>query len=284
MVSFGPWTVQRSRPLGSQVLQSGVEGGLGQRLDVLADEEGQFVGVHAGGGYADWPCLVVVQMTELVRELLEYVGRRRCGVVHHVVVRRRHRALLHHLGDQEEVVPPPMGDHGVHERPGHGVEQVAVVGRVHREQARVDALLDDDVADDGLVRLPEDVEYLCDLGDLHVNHGSELAVADSVSVHDDALRKFSVGLLVRAEGVVHAVGELVDELLAGLLDADLGEVLGHVVVHGRHEAGHGVATKARWMADVDSHNHDLLYRRAEFHGPECSPELRVHLEEQLGHD
>lgn len=68
-------------------------------------QEGELVGVLAGGGHPDgaWP--VVIEVGQLVRQHLDVLGLQAGGILDDVVAGGVDGALPHRLGDQEEVVP-----------------------------------------------------------------------------------------------------------------------------------------------------------------------------------
>ncbi len=73
-------------------------------MDALADKVGEFVSVLANAGDAHGAGPVVIEVRELVRELLDDVGRPTGSVLDHVVGGWVHRSLAHRLGDEVEVV------------------------------------------------------------------------------------------------------------------------------------------------------------------------------------
>ena len=74
-------------------------------VQTLTHEEGELVGVLAGGGHPHCPRPVVVEVGQLVGQLLDVLGLQAGGVLDDVVTGGVDGALPHRLGDQEEVVP-----------------------------------------------------------------------------------------------------------------------------------------------------------------------------------
>ena len=121
------------------------------------------VSVLAGGGNTDGAGPVVVEMSQLIRQLLEVFWLEPGGVHHHVVAGWVHRPLPHRLGDKEEVVPERrdlVTRKGSNSKNGlssplgqsHHVIHHGTAGRVGwlasgLEEPGVDSLADDDVGE-----------------------------------------------------------------------------------------------------------------------------------------
>lgn len=110
-------------------------------------------------------------------------------IVQHDVMRRRHRSLSHVLRHEEEIAVQPARHRVVEDRSRRGILQL-VRSRL-QEHARVDALLDDDVAH-GAVVDSELAEAVFELGHFVFCAVLQLAVADAVSVHDHFFRELAV--------------------------------------------------------------------------------------------
>ena len=80
----------------------------------LPHEEGQLVGVLAGGGDPHCAGPVVVKVTQLVGELLDVFRLKPAAVLDHVVGGGIDSSLPHALRHEEEVIPLRQGHHIVH--------------------------------------------------------------------------------------------------------------------------------------------------------------------------
>merc|ERR1712055_1147760 len=112
-------------------------------VQALSHQEGQFVGVLARSWdtHCAWP--VVVEVSQLVRQLLEMVRLQARSVLDDVVAGGVYCALPNRLGNQEEVVPLWQGDHVIHHSPTRWVRGLPR----HLEEPRVDSFADNDVGE-----------------------------------------------------------------------------------------------------------------------------------------
>ena len=87
-------------------------------VETFAHEEGELVGVLAGGGDPHGAGPVVLKMTQLVRQLLDVLGLEAATILDHVVRGWVDGSLPHGLAHEEEVVPLRQGDDVVDHSPG----------------------------------------------------------------------------------------------------------------------------------------------------------------------
>ena len=206
---------------------------------------------HAGRGRADWAGPVVVHETEFVGEAVERGGSDAAArvflraVVEDCVVDGVGEAVAAEERDELEVVEVAARD----ERVDDGAFAAAVVlARV--EDLGVDTFVDDDVGELGVdALLGQRVE---DGGDLLVEDGLELALADAVALDEDARGLGLVEGVERLAAGQDAGGDLGGELfLEGLL-ARFGRVLAVAGVEARGEAEQAFAGV---VPDVDAADH-----------------------------
>ena len=206
---------------------------------------------HAGRGRADGAGPVVVHEAELLGQAVERRGPDAAArvflraVVEDGVVDGVGEPVAAEERDEVEVVEVAAGDERVHD----GAFGAAVVlARV--EDLGVDALVDDHVGELGVdACFGERVE---DGGDLLVEDGRELALADAVALDEDA---GGLGLVERVEGLAareDAGGDLGGELLLERLLARLGGLLAVAGVEARGEAEQALASA---VPDVDAADH-----------------------------
>lgn len=132
---------------------------------------------------------------------------------------------------------------------------------VGAEESRVMSFLDDDEGDAGTVVGLEFDACLADGRQLVLQDVRELAFGDAVAVQDDAVRLVAVGGLVEHhKQLADHAAELLDHLLAVLLDANGGGVARRMRVHGPDHSGDRrlLVVASWWMRDVGAEEDDRL--------------------------
>lgn len=185
-----------------------------------------------------------------------------------MVVRGATGALDAEVRHQEKVVLGWVDDVGVDDRARWHVAAFAhTVLRIIDENTRVMAFLYYKESDERLVTAFQSGAGAADGSDFLLHDLTELALADTVTVENDALRFprrcGAVGLIEAHEDVAHHALHVFDRLLARFLDAHFGAVAGRARVQTAHDGGDRVCHAVvlvdvlTWVSHIGPHNNHL---------------------------
>lgn len=214
-------------------------GALGTRSKVEASTEGHQVSVVGGGDDGDGAGAAGKGVAQLVAEGLELVGFEVVIVVDDVVMRGTAGSLDTAVGAEEEVELVRVADGSVDDSTGGDVTRAIAVLGADYEEASVMTLLHQDESDGGGVVGVDVAAGGFEGRELKLQNLGELALGDTVTVEEDTVGEdFARVAEAEEEALGHAT-EVVDDLLAAVLDTDGGSVAGHLDVHAGDDSGDG---------------------------------------------
>lgn len=214
---------------------------------------------RCGNGYGT--CASNVSVTELVGEALELVGVEVVVIPQHVVMTWTASALNALVRAEVEVEFSGMRNAGVDSGAGRDVARLAgLFLLVGAEEPRVVALLDSDERDARLVIGFQLDARLANRRQFVLQYSTELALTDTVAVHNNPVGLESRGLVEQNQQLANHGAKLLNDILTVLLHAYSGRVSGRVSVH-RADDGRNrrLLVVASWrMSDVSAQENDRL--------------------------